>query len=335
MRLMPRMMAVVAVVLCLVPSLSRAADQPERPGLADNANLSGRKKIVFISGRPSHGFAQHEQYAGCMLLAKALNENVPEVAAEVYKWKWPDDPHAFDGAAAIVIFCDGGPGHIAIPHMKQLSELMDKGVGLGCIHYAVELPKDQTGQDFIHWIGGYFEPNWSINPEWSAKFTTFPKNPVANGVRPFSTHDEWYYHMRFRPDMQGVTPILSAVPPDVVHGSDAAHNGTPELHKEHGVSQHLVWVATRENDGRGFGCTGAHFHFNWASDNFRKTILNAIVWIAHADVPADGVKSKTPTPDELLANLDPKKQPANFSKEKLQKQIEQLNATAWDSKNRE
>jgi len=79
MRLMPRMMAVVAVVLCLVPSLSRAADQPERPGLPENANLSGRKKIVFISGRPSHGFAQHEQYAGCMLLAKALNENVPEV----------------------------------------------------------------------------------------------------------------------------------------------------------------------------------------------------------------------------------------------------------------
>src|SRR5205807_959072 len=89
--------------------------------------------------------------------------------------------------------------------------------------------------------------------------------------------DEWYYHMRFREEMKGVTPLLSAIPPDVVKGSDAAHNGTPELHQEKGVPQHVVWVAEREG-GRGFGCTGGHFHFNWASDEFRKSILNSIVW---------------------------------------------------------
>ena len=88
----------------------------------------------------------------------------------------------------------------------------------------------------------------------------------------------------------------------------------------------MVWLATRENDGRGFGCTGAHYHWNWASDEFRKAILNSIVWIAHVDVPAEGVPSKTPTPDELLANLDPKRPPANFTKESLQKKIEQLNS---------
>src|SRR5947208_12002467 len=106
-----------------------AQDQPQRPGLAPDTNLAGRKKIVFISGGPSHGFAQHEHFAGCMFLAKNLNENVPQVAAEVYKYEWPKDEHAFDNAAAIVIYCDGGGGHIAIPHLKQLSELMDKGVG--------------------------------------------------------------------------------------------------------------------------------------------------------------------------------------------------------------
>ena len=45
-----------------------------------------------------------------------------------------------------------------------------------------------------------------------------------------------------------------------------------------------VWVATRPNDGRGFGCTGAHYHFNWAQNDFRKTILNCIVWTAHVEV---------------------------------------------------
>ncbi len=320
-----RIVLMIVLGICVSGLTAHAADEPQRPGLSGDLSGAGRKKIVFISGKPSHGFAQHEQYAGCMLLAKGLNENVPQVEAEVYKWTWPEDPKAFDNAAEIVIFCDGGGGHIAIPHLKQLSELMDKGVGLGCIHYAVELPKDESGQDFKKWIGGYFEPYWSINPVWTAHFQQFPQHPAASGVKPFSTHDEWYYHMRFRDNMEGVTPILSAIPVPGLKGTDASHNGTEALHAEKDVPQHLVWVATRDHDGRGFGCTGAHYHFNWASDSFRKTILNAIVWTAHVDVPKDGVNSKTPTPDDLLANLDPKHKPADFSKEKLQMQIEEMN----------
>ena len=38
---------------------------------------SGKKKIVLIAGRASHGYFAHTHYAGCMLLAKSLNENVP------------------------------------------------------------------------------------------------------------------------------------------------------------------------------------------------------------------------------------------------------------------
>ena len=41
-----------------------------------------RRKIVFIAGKPSHGYAAHEHKAGCLLLAKALNENVPQVRTE-------------------------------------------------------------------------------------------------------------------------------------------------------------------------------------------------------------------------------------------------------------
>ena len=324
------MRTLISTLICSLFAVSAIAqEQPQRPGLASDANLTGRKKIVFVSGRPSHGFAQHEQYAGCMLLAKCLNENVPQVVAEVYKHEWPKDEHAFDGAAAIVIFCDGGGSHMAIPHLKQLSELMDKGIGLGCIHYAVELPKGEAGDDFVKWIGGYFEPGWSINPTWTATFEKFPQHPVASGMHPFSTHDEWYYHMRFRDGMKGVTPLLSAIPQQGLKGTDASHNGTPELHEEKDVPQHLVWVAERDNNGRGFGCTGAHYHFNWGSDEFRKGILNCIVWIAHVDVPADGVKSKTPTPDELLANLDTgngKRKPANLTNESLQQQIDRMNS---------
>ena len=49
-----------------------------------------------------------------MLLAKDLNENMPGVVCEVYKHEWPTDPHAFDGAA-IVILLDGAVNHIGHP----------------------------------------------------------------------------------------------------------------------------------------------------------------------------------------------------------------------------
>jgi len=319
---------VAAVCLCLAGT-GWSADAPQRPGLAENADLAGRKKIVFLSGHPSHGYAQHEHFAGCMLLAKELNENVPQVYAEVFKYEWPTDPKAFDNAAAIIIYCDGGGGHLAVKHLQQLGELMDKGVGLGCIHYAVEVTKGEVGDDFLKWIGGYFETFHSINPNWTADFKEFPKHDTANGLAPFSTHDEWYYHMRFRPDMQGVTELLHAIPPDNTRkGKDDAHGGNAEVRAGIGknLEETVVWVSERANNGRGFGCTGGHFHFNWGSDNFRKSILNSIVWIAHVDVPKDGVKSKTPTVDELTANLDPKKVEQKMLDD-LPKRLEEMNPT--------
>ena len=53
--------------------------------------------------------------------------------------------------------------------------------------------------------------------------------------------------------------------------------------------------------------TGAHEHRNWANENFRKVALNAILWIAKVPVPANGVECVV-TPDDLMANLDPKGQ---------------------------
>ena len=72
--------------------------------------------------------------------------------------------------------------------------------------------------------------------------------------------------------------------------------------------QHVMWVSENANGSRGFGFTGGHTHANWGDDNQRKVVLNAIVWIAKAEVPAGGIESKV-TPQQLAANLDPKPAP--------------------------
>lgn len=272
--------------------------------------LTDVKKIVFAAGNPSHAPREHEHRAGCMLLANALNTNYGDkVLATVYSGGWPKDPTALDNADALIGYSDGGGGHPANARLKEINAAVKRGMGVGFIHYAVETLAGEPGNAFLSWTGGYFEANWSVNPHWNATFDKFPKHPVSNGVQPFSVNDEWYYHMRFRPEMKGVTPILTALPPnETLTRKDGPHSGNPAVREAiaKGEPQHMMWVSENEGGSRGFGFTGAHFHKNWQNDNFRRIVLNAISWISKTDVPEGGVPTKPLAEPDLEANLDPK-----------------------------
>lgn len=301
-------------ILCvsmLVPAFLRADEKsPE--------GKDAPKKVVFLAGRKSHGYGAHEHRAGCLLLAKGLNENMPGVAAEVIDG-WPEDESVLDEADSIVIYCDGAGGHMAGKHLERLAGLMGQGKGLVCLHYAVEVTKGRPGDRFLSWLGGYFELNWSVNPHWTAEFKEFPDHAIARGVEPFSINDEWYYNMRFRPDLKGVTPVLTAVPPDSTRTRQfGGRSGNPYVRSRLGKPEHVAWATEREDGGRGFGFTGGHVHWNWGNDNFRKLVLNAIVWTAHAEVPENGVPVEPLSVDDLMANQD-EPVPQNFNKEHIEK----------------
>ena len=266
------------------------------------------KKIVLLAGPPSHGPGDHEHRAGCLLLARCLN-GVPGVTASVYSNGWPANPsEAFADASTIVIYSDGGGGHPFLKgdRLKTIAELMNKGVGLACIHYAVEPTKESGEKEFLDWIGGCFEIDWSVNPTWRAQYKTLPTHPATRGVKPFELNDEWYFYMRFRDGRQGVTPLLSAVAPaSTMSRADGPHEGNPTVREsvKRGDPQVMAWVYERPDGGRGFGFTGAHYHKNWGNDDFRKLVLNSILWTAKAEVPAEGVNCQV-TPDDLKQNLD-------------------------------
>jgi type 1 glutamine amidotransferase len=273
--------------------------------LGPNSRADEKKRIVLVAGAPSHGPGQHEYNAGVLLLKKCLDA-VAGLETVAFTNGWPAQTNAFDGADAIVLYMDGGDRHPAIQgnHLAQLAAAMKRGAGLACLHYAVEVPAHKGGMEFLNWIGGYFETNWSVNPVWDAEFTSLPPHPIANGVRPFKIRDEWYFHMRFQDD--GVTRILTAVPPDSARDhSDDPHAGNPLVRAGKGMPEDVAWAYERPDGGRGFGFTGGHFHENWSNDDFRKVVLNAILWIAKMDVPPNGVES-TVTPEDLKQNLDAK-----------------------------
>ena len=142
---------------------------------------------------------------------------------------------------------------------------------------------------------------------WTPEFTEFPEHPVTRGVKPFKALDEWYFNMRWAPEEKGVTPILVATPSDAVRDGPYVYpNGPyPHIQGAKGRAETMMWVLERPDGGRGFGFTGGHKHVNWGNENFRKVVLNALLWIAKADVPRTGVRS-TVTEEDLKKNLDPK-----------------------------
>ena len=228
----------------------------------------------------------------------------------MHDFGWPKDDAAFEGIDAVLIYADGGGGHPAIQkdRAKLIDGLAKKGIGIGCAHYGVEVPKGDPGKYMQDWIGGYYEHAFSVNPMWAPDFKNFPKHPIARGVKPFKVVDEWYFNMRFRKDGVGkITPILVATPSDKVRNGPYVWPKGPYKHiqAEKGRPETMMWSYVRKNGGRGFGFTGGHKHQNWGNDNYRKAVLNGLLWIAKAKVPKNGVPS-TVTAEELKQNLDTK-----------------------------
>lgn len=259
--------------------------------------MAEEAKVVLIAGRPSHGPGDHEFNAGTLLLEKCLKE-VSGVKPVVVKGGWPEDEKVLEGAKTVVFYMDGGNGHPMIQkdRLQTMKKLMDQGVGLVCIHYAVEFPVEfpvksgkRIADDILEWLGGYYETGYSKNPHNHVEVTPGAKDhPITRGLKPYSANDEWYFRIRFRPDDKRVMPILTAMLP-----------------KDKPNRETLAWATERKDGGRSFGFTGAHVHKNWGIPEFRRMVLNAILWTAKVEVPPEGVQSVVTTED-LEKNLDPK-----------------------------
>ena len=251
-------------------------------------------KIVLVAGTPSHGPGAHEFNAGTLLLDQCLRQN-KGVETVVVRGGWPEDESVFSGANAIVLYMDGGARHPMIKEnrLDMLGKLMAKGTGFACLHYAVEVPKEMGGPELLDWIGGFYDRPYSLNPHNDVEVSrAAPNHPISRGWKSFSGNDEWYYKIRFREGDTRVQPILTAMLP-----KDAPRKET------------IAWAVERAGGGRGFGFTGGHFHKNWGIEDFRRMVVNAILWTAKVDVPAGGAKCEI-TAADLARNLDAKPAPA-------------------------
>jgi len=290
--------------------------------MATSAYAAEPAKVVLVAGKMSHPPRMHEFNAGAQLLHKCLKD-FPGLDVKFVLNGWPEDETVFEGAAAVVFYMDGGGRHEVVldegKRLKQVDEWAKAGVGLGFMHYGVEVLAEQAGEEFTRWIGGHYEHMFSCNPIWEPTFDALPDHPITRGVKPFAAKDEWYFNMRFHAGLNAELksaetetlkfwPILVARPSEQVRGGPYVYPKGPYPHivASKGRAEAMMWAVERNDGGRGFGFTGGHFHDNWGNADYRKTVLNALVWLAKVEVPEGGVES-TVSQEELDSNLDPKR----------------------------
>ncbi len=250
------------------------------------------KLVLLVVGPSTHPPGTHEVAAGCRLLADAISTSpdLQGLRCKVIEG-WPKDKNLLDQAATIVFSGDRFPlaeMEATEENMQELAEMMQRGCGLVCYHYATGLTAGQMPDDGMHpllqWMGGYFATRCVHHQSTArifeaAKVEVNEKHAICNGVNPFTIHDEPYINNYFGPNgmQRNVTPLMTAMlPPE---------SPKPEV---------IAWAVKREDSGRGVGIVMPHFYRNWQNDDLRKAILNAIAWTAGGTVPDAGVRSKTP-----------------------------------------
>lgn len=265
------------------------------------------KKILLVAGPPSHKNGEHEFRAGCMLLADALNASGTGVEAKVQWYGWPKDESVFEGVDLTVVYADAG-GKMDERIQSLLDSKVKDGMGIMFMHYGVHPTKEVGEKYFGPWTGAYFETGWSVNPHWIAEIQAKQGHPVGRGLaEPFEAFDEFYFNMRkLHPEGGcGCCHALAEATP-----TPAQIVRYINLWNEHGDAcfgspQALMWARDPGNGaGRGVGFVGGHYHHNWAIEDFRKLVLNAMVWAAGAEVPSAGVASTPVTAEMLNRNLD-------------------------------
>ncbi len=258
-----------------------------------------KKNILIIAGPiTGHGKNAHEYEKSAILLKHLLDrsDNVDQLNVSVVFNGWPDDLRLLTEANTIVMISDGGdrresdhPLYVG-DRLRQLEIQMKRGCGLVHLHWTTFHPS-RYHEKITQWVGGYFDyQKGDASNGWYSAIKHYtepikigePDHPIVNGVRPFRLLEEFYYRIRFRENDSRLSKIVLSRPPGET--------------KDYAVG----WSVERKDGGRGFGFTGGHYFANWWDPNFRKMVLNAIVWTSGILVPAEGVQSKLEEPVKAL-----------------------------------
>jgi hypothetical protein len=232
-------------------------------------------KILLIGTEPDHPYATHMYLFDCRVLAKCLEQTAG--IETVVSLGWPEDESVLEGVRGIVCYSrPAGDLVLTPPAREPFLKLMAEGAGYTAIHWATSAGYARLSDEarrtlqaeYRDVLGGWFRrPPGDVTTGSSRLKQLRPDHPICHGWKDYVIRDEFYLDLTFH---ERAEPLL-------------------EVETE-GRKQIVAWTFERPNSqqGRSFGITLGHFHSNFGLEDFRKALINGILWTAQHEVPTAG-----------------------------------------------
>jgi hypothetical protein len=262
------------------------------------------KVIYFMAGVKDHaGPSRHETEKDLLVLQRCIDsisniKGVKIVTKFIYK-RTALDINDLKDAAAIVIesSAEGSSKERVDPlfppspdnrrtyskevqdYLNQVDSLHKAGMGVIVLHWAVAATHQRAANLYRNWFGGGFVEGYSHNPlgQWTVTpIKSGQKHPVMRGVGAWTYKDEIFSRFLVIPQDPHRTDLLMGEAPKTNQGA---------------VAPRCITWAYEDGRARGLIYGGMDYHSALLTDNYRRFLMNAIVWAAGIEVPKEGVKS--------------------------------------------
>ena len=262
------------------------------------------KVIYFMAGVKDHaGPSRHETEKDLLVLQHCVDsisniKGVKIVTRFIYK-RTALDINDLKDAAAIIIesSAEGSSKERVDPlfppspenrriytkevqdYLNQVDSLHKRGMGVVVLHWAVAATHQRAANLYRSWFGGGFVEGYSHNPlgMWTVTpIASGKKHPIMRGVGPWSYKDEIF--SRF------------LVIPQDPHRTDLLMGEAPKTNQGKVAPRCITW-AYEDSLSRGLIYGGMDYHSALLNDDYRRFLLNSIMWAAGIEVPKEGVKS--------------------------------------------
>ncbi len=230
--------------------------------------------MLLWQGPDGHPPQTHEYKLGQEILFKLL-ENRPGLDASLVKADdpWREGPELLAKADGVVLYLSEGARWTQSDpkRAKAFMDLAQRGGGISVLHWVMGT-KDAKN------IVGFLEIAGACHGGPDRKYKFLPtdvhiandKHLVTRGISDFKVRDEFYYALKLVKSQTPVTPLIQA-----------AIDGNRET---------VAWAWERPGGGRSFGFSGLHFHENWMLPEYRRLVVQGVVWTMGGAIPEGGLK---------------------------------------------
>jgi type 1 glutamine amidotransferase len=238
-----------------------------------NAEAADTVKHLLIVGQGSDGHppTTHEFMAGAKVTAELLKPwpNIQTTVVDASE-PWAEGPKLIDAADGIVMFVTQGAQWMQMTEERHaaLKRLAARKGAIVGIHWSVGAKDAKYIQGQLDLLGATRGGENRKYQKLSVDLKRVaPQHPVLTGIGDFKAYDEFYYALDKAP---GITPLLS----ENIDGKD----------------EMSAWAWDRPAGGRSFGFVALHYHSNWQLPEYRRLVVQGILWALKMSIPENGAK---------------------------------------------